>query len=102
MSNNKRFGIDKMSVTNYEETDLQALRTEIQELKSLLTTQFSQPYLSRLQVCDLLGITLPTVNDWAKRGILIAYRLGNRIYFKPNEIDKSLQRINENKEVTPC
>jgi excisionase family DNA binding protein len=99
MSNNKRFGIDKMSVTNYEETDLQALRTEIQELKSLLPTQFSQPYLSRLQVCDLLGITLPTVNDWAKRGILIAYRLGNRIYFKPNEIDKSLQRINENKGV---
>jgi excisionase family DNA binding protein len=56
-------------------------------------TQFSQPYLTRLQVCDILQITLPTVHTWVKSGILKGYRLGNRVYFKKDEIDKALTAI---------
>jgi excisionase family DNA binding protein len=57
------------------------------------STKSHQPYLTRLEVCKLLTITLPTVHEWTKRGILTAYRLGNRVYFKREEIDKAMAVI---------
>ena len=63
------------------------------EKTEITPTQFSQPYLTYLQVCDILQITRPTVHSWVKSGILKGYRLGNRVYFKRDEIDKALTAI---------
>ncbi|GEN73038.1 helix-turn-helix domain-containing protein [Chryseobacterium lathyri] len=70
----------------------------IPELKEQLKEQF-QPkeptsYLTRNEVCELLHIDLSTLHRWRKDGTLIAYGLGNRIYFKRNEIEELL---NQNK-----
>lgn len=51
-------------------------------------------YLTRKEVAELLSISLPTLHDWCKRKILNPYRVGNRVYFKINEIDESLKQIN--------
>lgn len=70
----------------------------IPELKEQLKEEF-QPkepasYLTRNEVCELLHIDLSTLHRWRKEGTLIAYGLGNRIYFKRNEIDEF---INQNR-----
>ncbi|ASE64329.1 DNA-binding protein [Chryseobacterium indologenes] len=70
----------------------------IPELKEQLKEEF-QPkeptsYLTRNEVCELLHIDLSTLHRWRKDGTLIAYGLGNRIYFKRNEIEELL---NQNK-----
>ena len=49
--------------------------------------------LTRLQCAEFLSITLPTLHKWVRDGILKAYQLGGRIYFKQHEVLKSLQRI---------
>ncbi|MEQ8553414.1 MAG: helix-turn-helix domain-containing protein [Cyclobacteriaceae bacterium] len=51
-------------------------------------------YLTRKEVAELLSISLPTLHDWCKRKILNPYRVGNRVYFKIDEIDQSLKQIN--------
>ncbi len=51
-------------------------------------------YLTRKEVAELLSISLPTLHDWSKRKILNPYRIGNRVYFKIDEIDQSLKQIN--------
>ncbi len=43
-------------------------------------------YITRRAVCDMLKITLVTVHDWTKKGILTAYKIGNRVYYKPCEV----------------
>ncbi|AZA84956.1 DNA-binding protein [Chryseobacterium lactis] len=70
----------------------------IPELKEQLKQEF-QPkepthYLSRQEVCKILSIDLSTLHRWRKEGTLIAYGLGNRVYFKRNEID---ELINQNR-----
>ncbi|MDC8099634.1 helix-turn-helix domain-containing protein [Chryseobacterium rhizosphaerae] len=72
---------------------IQEIKREIiPDLKEQLKQEF-QPkeptiYLTRQEVCDMLHIDLSSLHRWRKDGTLIAYGLGNRVYFKRNEIDE--------------
>lgn len=78
---------------------IQEIKKEIiPELKAELSKEF-QPkepteYLTRQEVCEILHIDLSSLHRWRKEGKLIAYGLGNRVYFKRNEID---ELINQNR-----
>lgn len=78
---------------------IQDIKKEIiPELKEQLCKEF-QPkeptvYLSRNEVCEILQVDLSTLHRWRKDGTLVAYGLGNRVYFKRNEID---ELINQNR-----
>lgn len=65
-------------------------------------TKFPTKYLTRKEVSEILSITLPTIHEWSKRGVLTAYRLGNRVYFKSDEIDAAMVKIYQSKGVEPC
>lgn len=62
------------------------------ELKEEFQPKEPTTYLTRNEVCKLLHIDLSTLHRWRKDGILIAYGLGNRIYFKRNEIEEFITR----------
>lgn len=47
-------------------------------------------YITRREVAKLFKISLVTVHDWTKKGILQAYKIGKRVYFKPSEVEKAL------------
>lgn len=49
--------------------------------------------LSRAETAKMLKITLPTLSDWTKRKLIKAYTIGGRIYYKSDEIEKSLTQI---------
>ncbi len=51
-----------------------------------------QEYLSRKEVAKLLKISLTTLNDWSKQGIVQAYRIGNRVLYKKKEIEDSVSK----------
>lgn len=76
---------------------IQDIKKEIiPELKAELCKEF-QPkepciYLSRQEVCEMLHVDLSTLHRWRKDGTLVAYGLGNRVYFKRNEIDELLNK----------
>ncbi|WP_374464019.1 helix-turn-helix domain-containing protein [Chryseobacterium sp.] len=76
---------------------IQEIKKEIiPELKKQLSKEF-QPkeptdYLTRQEVCELLSIDMSTLHRWRKDGVLIAYGLGNRIYFKRNEIQELIEK----------
>jgi hypothetical protein len=54
----------------------------------------SQELLSRKEVADKLKISLVTLNDWTKKGIVNSYAIGGRILYKASEINKKLTKIN--------
>lgn len=43
------------------------------------------------EVCELLSISPQTVTDWSKKGILKRYKLGNRAYYKKQDIVNNLK-----------
>ena len=69
------------------------LSLEIKELKSQLQPKEPVHYLTRRQVAEMFAISLVTVNEWRKKGILKAYKIGNRVYFKRNEVEAALVEI---------
>lgn len=54
-------------------------------------------YLTRKEVAAIFKISLVTVNDWNKLGILKPYRLGRLVRYKSDEIENSLTRIQPEK-----
>ena len=58
-------------------------------------------YISRQEVADIFGITLPTVHEWTINGILSAYKVANRVYYKRKEVEstytKKVSRKNVNR-----
>jgi excisionase family DNA binding protein len=54
-------------------------------------------YMSRQDVCKLLKITLPTLNDWSKDGKLQSYKIGSRVLYKKDEVENSLHQVASSK-----
>ena len=68
----------------------EALKEELEDFKKNLNhKEEKNVLLSRSETCDLLKISFPTLWDWTKNGKLISYRIGNRVYYKKDEILKS-------------
>ena len=38
--------------------------------------------LNHAEVASMLKISLPTLNEWSKRGIIQSYRIGSRVLYK--------------------
>jgi hypothetical protein len=78
--------------------DLRKLFKEVLEEKF---SQLSKPeikgkksnYLNRFEVAEMLKISLPTLNNWSKSGIVQSYRIGNRVLYKLEEIENSLKTV---------
>mgnify|MGYP001544928196 CR=1 FL=1 len=53
--------------------------------------------LTREEAAQVLGITLPTLRDYTKRGLVAGYRIGTRVRYKRSEVLGSLQQIRTSK-----
>jgi excisionase family DNA binding protein len=51
------------------------------------------PYLTRKEVAEHLKISLVSLHKWTNEGLLMAYRLGRRVYYKRVEVDAALTRM---------
>lgn len=78
------------------------LKTEINEavkaaLKNLIPSKENNTpdvvLLSRKETAKLLGISLPTLNEWSKTGQVTPYRIGASIRYKKAEVEQSLNKI---------
>lgn len=50
-------------------------------------------WISRKEVGEILSISLVSVDIWTKKGILTAYRIGNKKRFKRSQVENSLTKI---------
>ena len=55
-------------------------------------------YITRADVSRMLKVSIVTVSDWTRKGILTAYKCGNRVYFKQAEVEEALLSINSIKK----
>lgn len=69
-------------------------QSEILEQLRLVTKKGLEPkYLTRLEVCERLSITLPTLKQYTLQGIIPGYRVGRRILFREEDIEACLERL---------
>ncbi|VBB48196.1 conserved hypothetical protein [uncultured Paludibacter sp.] len=49
--------------------------------------------LTRKQTSAYLGISLPTLNEWTKSGVISAKRIGNRVRYEKQVVLNSLKDV---------
>lgn len=76
----------------------QKLHTLLTAIKDQKLEQQPKEYLSRKEAAKLLGVSLVTLNEWTKSGVVQAYRIASRVRFKRVEVEASLQRIKSGKK----
>lgn len=82
--------------------DLQNLiNTAVQQALSQSDVKKETPetneLISRKQAAKLLGISLPTLHEYTKRGLIPAYRIGSQIRFKKGEVLECLRKVQTKK-----
>lgn len=56
-------------------------------------TRDEKVFLTRKETAKILRISLPTLNEITKSGVLPGYRLRGRVLYKVSEIDSALSPI---------
>ena len=78
----------------FETTQDQLVARVVNELKNeLKQATFTKQYLTREEVSELLKISLSTIHNWTKRGILQPYQIGGRVYYKARDIESSMIKL---------
>lgn len=73
---------------------LKKLKAELLELSKNFKPKEPKEYLTRQDVAKLFQVDISTVNNWKNNGVLNAYGMGGRVFFKRSEIEKSMIKIN--------
>lgn len=55
-------------------------------------------WMSRRQAASYLGVSLPTLNEYTKRGIITSYNLGTFVRYKKHELREDVMKQNEPKK----
>jgi len=58
----------------------------------------SADFITRQETSKILNVSLSTLLNWRKAGIITAYRIGNKIRYKKSEILDSLTKINQDND----
>jgi hypothetical protein len=91
--------MDNLILTTHTTEQLTGLISQaVQEaIKKSITvspnTVPSEKLLTRKETADKLKISLVTLNDWTKRGMIQSYLIGGRVLYKDSEIEGSLHKV---------
>lgn len=71
------------------------VQSEIQKIVSGLTPapEPAPELITRKETAHILGISLPTLNEWTKNGTLPAQRIGTRVRYQRANVYASLKDI---------
>lgn len=69
-----------------------AVTEAVKSIKIDASTPQSEKLLTRKETADKLKISLVTLNDWTKRGLIQSYIIGGRVLYKDSEIEASLYK----------
>lgn len=92
----KQDNVGQILFTGITVNDLLLQIGQLIEAKISLTPQTKKEqsgYLSRKEVAKLLRVTLPTLHQWTKEGILPSYKIGTRVLYKECEVKATLERV---------
>ena len=66
----------------------------VEKLLKDFSNKVPEIWMSRKEVGELLGVSLVTVHNWSKEGVLTAYKIGIRVRFRKSDIDQTLLSSN--------
>lgn len=72
---------------------LEGVKAHLDDFKKNFEPKTPTEYLTRQETADLLKVTLSSIINWTKRGILQSYGCSGRVYYKRSEIEKAIVKL---------
>ncbi len=94
MSLNNITQVHNISPQELRESILEDVRAELKQLAHHFQPAKPTEYITRQEARKLLKVSMATLTEWNKKGIIKPYRLGNLIRYKRTELDQALIKIN--------
>jgi excisionase family DNA binding protein len=90
---------DSILIRNLTVNDLQnIIRTTIREEIQILLPKKGDPrYLTRKEAAELLKISLPTLHEYTRHGLVKGFRIGSRILYKLEDLEQDMKIIAVNR-----
>jgi hypothetical protein len=70
----------------------EALDSKIDKILNLQKQAPKTEYLSKKETSKLIGVSIGTLDNWSKNGILEPMRIGNRVLYTKQSIDNKLSQ----------
>lgn len=93
MKLDKTILLHQFTPEEFKEYITSELTDELKKLIQKLDLPEPIEYLTRKEVAKILKVSIVTLSQWDKHGILQPYRIGNLIRYKSNKLDKALIKI---------
>lgn len=94
----KTIQITEVTVDELADSVADKLMLKIENYLKELSKKQNDEILTRQEVADYLRISLVTIHSWNKHGILNPIRMGNRIFYKKQDILDVLEQQKINKK----
>ena len=86
--------VNGITPTELTETILKGVKNQLDDLKKNYQPREPEEFLTRVETSKLLKISLVTIHQWVKDGILKPYKVGNRTYFSRKDINETMFNSN--------
>lgn len=95
----------ELVITTQEQLELIVAKSVNSAIKAQLEAQTKptpqaskdERLLSRKEAAKLLGVSLVTLNEWSKKGIVVGCRIASRVRYKKTELEQSLIQMQTSK-----
>ena len=91
----KQIHVENMHADELTRTILDGVEQKINAFEQRLNSKEPLEFMDSKQVAKYLSISMVTIHDWSKKGVLKPYRIGHRIRFKREDIVATLERSRE-------
>jgi hypothetical protein len=89
----ERMQLISLTIQDLENLFGQVIKTEFEAVKKHLQPKQPIEYLTRKEVSEMLKIDISSVHNWSKREILIPHQIGNRVYYKLQEVEDAIVKL---------
>lgn len=94
----KTIQIQEITVDELTNQVADKLLLKIEKYLKELAKKKNDELMTRVEAAKYLKISLTTVHHWTKHGILSSLRMGNRVYYKKQEIIDFLEKYRTGKQ----
>lgn len=78
--------ISEITVEELADKVAECLLVKIETYLIQMNKKEEDIYLTRKETAEFLKVSMQGLYHWTKKGILNSYRIGNRVYYKKNEL----------------
>lgn len=94
---NQNFILSSIPLTELESAIAKTVEQLLDKRQQLTPVHEPEELITREETAKILRISLPTLHEWTKRGIVPHYKVATRVRYKRNEVMNLFQSGEVNK-----